>query len=343
MMRLPPFRYRAPDSLQEACRILADDPDGTRILAGGTDLIPNLKRGHQQAGTLLALRRVRGLRERAGDGGSETRIGGLLTLAAIADEPTLAPYAGFVGAARSVASPLVRNMGTIGGNLCLDTRCTYYNQSAEWRQAIDYCMKEAGSVCWVAPGSPRCWAISASDTAPILIAMGARVVLHSVRGERAIALSGMYRDDGIRYLAKERDEILTDVLLPPVAGLRTTTWKLRRRGSIDFPVLVVGAAVRRDDRGRILEARLALGAVASAPLLVAEATTGLVGGPGDEASVLRIAAAAERLATPLDNTDFTLQWRRRMVRTYVEGALREVLGLPLRPRPPRENRSAIRV
>jgi 4-hydroxybenzoyl-CoA reductase subunit beta len=223
-------------------------------------------------------------------------------------------------------------MGTIGGNVCVDTRCTYYNQTEEWRRSIDYCMKEQGSVCWVAPSSPRCWAHSASDSAPMLAALGARVRLVSAAGERELALADLYRDDGIDYLNKRPEEILTAIELPAESAAgqcRSSFWKLRRRGSIDFAVLSAAAAVWTDDGGRVTAARVVLGAVASHPVAATATAEALVGG---ELTAERIAAAAKlarKHATPMDNTDFQAQWRGAVVVKYVEAALRECAGLPV--------------
>src|SRR4029079_6895286 len=181
-----------------------------------------------------------------------------------------------------ISSPPLRHMGTLGGNLCLDTRCTYYDQTEEWRRSIGYCLKEEGTVCWVAPGSERCLAHAASDSAPMLSALGARVTLVSQAGERAIPVEALYRDDGIRYLAKRPDEILTGVLLPKESdalACRSSFWKLRRRGSIDFAVLSAAAAVWTAPTGEVLKARIYLGAVASAPLAAEEAAQSLLGKP----------------------------------------------------------------
>jgi 4-hydroxybenzoyl-CoA reductase subunit beta len=224
-------------------------------------------------------------------------------------------------------------MGTIGGNLCLDTRCNYYDQNWEWRKAIDFCMKaprgEAqatrdGGICWVAPQSPRCWAVSSTDTAPALVALGARVTLRSAAGERTIPLADLYADDGMAYLTKKPDEILTAVHLPPVATLRSTYWKLRRRGSFDFPVLGVAAAVRLGTGGVVEEARVVLGAVASHPVTVD--TSSLLGKPLGDDAVEAFADEASKLAKPLDNTDFALGWRKRVARAYLTGTLRELRG-----------------
>src|SRR5262249_23670158 len=157
------------------------------------------------------------------------------------------------------------NMGTIGGNLCLDTRCNYYDQNYEWRKAIDFCMKKDGETCWVATSSPKCLAVSSTDTAPALIALGADVTLVSAEGPRRLPLTDLTANDGIRYLTRLPTEILTTVHVPNLEGWRSTYWKVRRRGAFDFPVLSVAAAARFDAGGAVIDARIVLGAVASRP------------------------------------------------------------------------------
>jgi 4-hydroxybenzoyl-CoA reductase subunit beta len=251
------------------------------------------------------------------------------TLAEIAGDARLATaYPALARAAGSVSTVHLRNMGTLGGNLCLDTRCNYYDQNYEWREALGFCKKKDGDICWVATASPRCWAVSSSDTAPVMVALQAQVRLVSARGERLIPVEALYRNDGIDYLAKQPDEILTEVVLPPGEGLQTTYWKLRRRGSFDFPILGVAVALERDN-GAVRQARIVLGAVTSAPLMVPEASALLAGQVLTAELVDRVAVAARRAARPLDNTDLTTPWRRRMVEVYVRRALRELAGLPI--------------
>jgi 4-hydroxybenzoyl-CoA reductase subunit beta len=233
---------------------------------------------------------------------------------------------------------VLRNMGTIGGNLCLDTRCNYLNQTEEWRRSIDYCMKAAGTVCWVAPGSPRCWAVSASDAAPMLAALDAEVRLMSAAGERTLPLLALYRDDGIDYLAKRADEILTAVEVPAASAApacRAAFWKLRRRGSIDFAALSVAVALWVDAGGAVERARIVLGSVGSYPILAADAAASLHGAVPSPEAIAAAARAARAAATPLDNTDFHTAWRGAMVERYVEAALREAAGLPVDRQPPR--------
>ena len=331
MLRLPPFRFRAPRSIPDAAAILAAEGDGARLVAGGTDLWPNMKRRHQSAETVVSLMSVPELGTVEGDGDG-LRVGATALLSDIAAHPLVRErFPALARAVMSISSPPLRNLGTLGGNLCLDTRCTYYNQMEHWRQSIDGCMKEEGSVCWVAPSSPRCWAHSASDSAPMLIALGARLRLASAEGERELAVADLFRDDGIDYLAKRRDEILVEITVPGSAdtnSCKSAFWKLRRRGSIDFAVLSVAAALRVDGGGVVEEARLCLGAVASRPLVASAAAEALVGKPlGDEEAIAEAARRARKAATPMDNTDFQTQWRGRMVEVYTAAALRECAGL----------------
>jgi 4-hydroxybenzoyl-CoA reductase subunit beta len=214
-------------------------------------------------------------------------------------------------------------MGTFGGNLCLDTRCNYYNQSYEWRKAIDFCMKKDGEICWVAPSSSRCWAVNSSDTAPVVVALDAQLTLVGPEGDRVIPAREFYRNDGIEYLNKRSEEILTEVHLPPPDGWDATYWKLRRRGSFDFPVLGVAAWIRWDG-AVVVDARIVLGAVASCPVEMTDAASKIVGSRLENAAITAAAEAAFKPAKPMDNTDFGLAWRKQMTRSYVSGALTQL-------------------
>jgi 4-hydroxybenzoyl-CoA reductase subunit beta len=330
MMRLPRFRFHAPRSAAEAATILAAEGPEAMLLAGGTDLLPNMKRRQQVPGTLVGLREISDLKRI--ENGNGLRLGAGLTLTEIVREPRVREqYPGLWQAAVQVATQHLRNMGTLGGNLCLDTRCNYYDQNYEWRKAIDFCMKKDGETCWVAPASKRCLAVSSTDTAPALAALGARVVLLSDHdGERTIPLAELYEDDGIRYLNRRPDEILTDVLLDPSGGWSSAYWKLRRRGSFDFPVLSVAVAVRRSASGGVEEARIALGAVASRPVICTEAAATLVGSELSDPVIDEAATLAAKKAKPMDNTDFQLHWRKRVAREIVALALRDVRGDDMR-------------
>ncbi|MEK7386871.1 MAG: FAD binding domain-containing protein, partial [candidate division NC10 bacterium] len=229
----------------------------------------------------------------------------------------------------------LRNMGTLGCNVCVDTRCNYYIQSYEWRKAVGFCMKKDGDICLVAPRSARCWAVSSSDTAPVLWSLGARVRLVAASGERTVPVSALYQDDGIAYLAKQPGEILAEVLLPPADGWKSAYLKLRRRGSIDFPVLGVAVALRLEG-ARVGEARIVLGAVASTPRPAAEAAAALAGERLTPELIARVADLAAGPSKPLDNTDFTHPYRKKMTRVFVARALRAIAGLDGAGRPVEE-------
>ncbi|MCI0343297.1 MAG: FAD binding domain-containing protein [Planctomycetales bacterium] len=324
MMRLPKFRYLQPRTAADAVQAAADaGPEGMYV-AGGTDLYPNMKRRHQTPRVVVGLRRVRELRAKSGSPTAGLTLGPNLTLTEVSRDPDVRKaYPALARACLLISTPILQNMGTIGGNLLLDTRCNYYNQNQEWRKAIHFCMKKDGDTCWVAPGSPRCWAVNSSDGAPVAIALGARLAFLGPDGERTVSAEDLYRDDGIAYAAKKPEELLLRIELPPVDGWRATYQKLRRRGSFDFPVLGVAAAVRRDG-DRVAEARVVLGAVASRPYRSREAEAALVGRTLDDTSIAAAAEAAFKPAKPMDNTDFGLAWRKEMVRQYVIRALREL-------------------
>jgi 4-hydroxybenzoyl-CoA reductase subunit beta len=331
MMRLPSFEFRAPREVSAAAALLAASPDDTMVLGGGTDLLPNMKRRQQTPRVLVSLRHIDELRHvNAGDEAT-TVVGAGVTLSALVANPGIRESCrGLWQAAAQVATPHLRNMGTIGGNLCLDTRCTYYDQSAEWRKAIGYCMKKDGDTCWVATSSPKCLAVSSTDTAPALMAIGARVRLVSAAGERTIAVEDLFHNDGMRYLTRRPDEILTEVIVPDQAGWTSRYWKVRRRGSFDFPTAAVAVAIRRDAAGVVMAARVALGAVSSRPLASSKAAGLLVGHPLTDDRIAAAAEAAYELAKPMDNTDFTLVWRKRMVRALAGYALRDARGDDMR-------------
>jgi len=313
MMRLPWFEYRAPKSVAEAARILAGEGANAMLIAGGTDLLPNMKRRQMAPKVLISLS---GIEELRSNGKS---YGAGMTLTQIVNSN--APKA-LRQAAHQVATVHLRNMGTLGGNLCLDTRCNYYNQNYEWRKAIDFCLKKDGEICWVATASKRCVAMSSTDCAPALLALGARLKLVSSKGEREIAIEDFYNNDGIDYLKRQPDEILTEVHVPKDSG--STYWKLRRRGAFDFPVLGVAAAKSGDG------VRIALGAVASRPFLVEKAGELLKGKSLTDEVIDAAAKLVASRAKPMDNADLDLYWRKGVAAEFVGYALRELRGDDMR-------------
>src|SRR5713226_5418833 len=304
-----------------------------------------MKRRQQTPRTVISVMRLPELNQITGDGSQGLGIGASVTLTDICENEIIKrDYPVIASAARTISTPILRNMGTIGGNLLLDTRCNYYDQNYEWRKGINFCLKKDGDVCWVAPGSSKCWAVQSSDLVPVMVAIGAKFRLVSTLGERMIDAAGFYNDDGIDYLKKRPDELLVDIHLPPTNGWRASYQKLRRRGAFDFPVLGVAAYVRYEatlngalPHGRatalrasdriITDAKIVLGGIAPSPIEVNEAAQALIGQPFDDDHIQAAAEAAYVKARPLDNTDFVMNWRKQMARQYTLRALEELQGL----------------
>jgi 4-hydroxybenzoyl-CoA reductase subunit beta len=313
MMRLPWFEHRAPKTVAEAARILAGEGPDAMLIAGGTDLLPNMKRRQMAPKVLVSIGAIESLKA------NRSVYGAGLTLTQIVNSQ--APTA-LRQAAHQVATVHLRNMGTLGGNLCLDTRCNYYNQNYEWRKAIDFCLKKDGDVCWVATASKRCVAASSTDCAPALIALGAKVKLVSSQGEREVPLEALYNNDGIDYLKRRPEEILTEIQV--CNNLGSTYWKLRRRGAFDFPVLGVAAAKTQEG------VRIALGAVASRPSLVDKANAFLQGRELTDEVIDEAAKLVASRAKPMDNADLDLYWRKDVAAEFARYALRELRGDDMR-------------
>jgi 4-hydroxybenzoyl-CoA reductase subunit beta len=285
-----------------------------------------MKRRHQTPKTLVALRRVIDVRGLAWHADGSVTIGAGETLRRLERDAGLRErLPALAQAIRSISTPILRNMGTIGGNVCLDTRCNYYNQNYEWRRAIHFCLKCEGDTCWVAPSSPRCWAVNSSDSVPALIALGARARLVGPHGVRELPVAALFKNDGIDYLAKAKEEVLTHLVVPAQDGARSAYRKVRRRGAFDFPVL--GAAVRvRLDAGRVAAANVVLNAVGSSPVVCSEAEQALLGRALTDDVVAEAAEKAARHAKPLDNTDHLHTWRKKMVSVEVRRALTSLRG-----------------
>src|SRR6266568_5527341 len=322
MLRLPPFRYLAPGTIEQATQMLAQEGEQAMLVAGGTDLYPNMKHRQFTPPVLIGLRGIVALKHISGSPEQGMRVGAGVTLTTLANHPAfIEHYAALATASGSVSTPQLRNMGTIGGNLLLDTRCNYYNQTEFWRHSIDYCMKKDGDICLVAPGSPRCWAISSADTAPVLVSLDAQVRLVSVRGERLVAVRKLFRDDGMYPYTRASDEILSEIILPPADGWRSVYLKLRRRGSFDFPILGVAIALRFADDGTVAGARITLGAVASHPVEATEAASLLLRHRLTPEIIHEVATLAAKRAKPLDNADLTINYRKQVTPIYIRRAL----------------------
>ncbi len=333
MLRLPTqFTYHRPKTVAEAVKIAADHGPDSMYVAGGTDLYPNMKRRQQQPKHVISLVGIEELHARSGDAKSGITLGAMTTLSEIEHDAELNEnYGAVTTAAESISTPLLRNMGTIGGNLLLDTRCNYYDQNYEWRESINFCMKCDGEICWVAPSSPRCWAVQSSDSVPIVTALGAEVTLVGPEGERRIVASDLYKDDGIDYTHKKPGEILTSVHLPAVNGWRASYRKLRRRDSFDFPVLGIGAALWFDG-DTVTRADIRIGGAGSYAIEAAktvEMITGQTLKKGDAATDELLRTAAQEAFKPtraMDNTDHEASWRKKMAPIFVRRAIEDCLA-----------------
>ena len=304
---------------------MGDAGPTAQFVAGGTDLYPNMKRRQQVPKTVISVMRLGELNQISGDGRHGLRIGASVTLTDICENPIVNnDYPVIARATRTISTPILRNMGTIGGNLLLDTRCNYYDQNYEWRKGINFCLKKDGDVCWVAPGSSKCWAVQSSDLVPVMVAIGAKLRFRSTLGERVVDAAGLYNDDGIEYLHKRPDELLVSIDLPPTNGWRASYQKLRRRGAFDFPVLGVAAYVKQE-RGVVSDAKVVLGGIAPSPVDIKDAAKVLIGKSFNSDQIHAAAEAAYVKARPLDNTDFVYQWRKQMARQYTLRALNELV------------------
>jgi 4-hydroxybenzoyl-CoA reductase subunit beta len=324
-MRLPKFEHLQPESLEEALSLLSEGGEEAKVIAGGTDLLVSMKHRLLTPRYLLNLKGL-GL-DFIEEGKEGLRIGALTRLTTIIKSPlvwerfpVLAQAGGYVSA------PPLQNMGTLGGNLCLNTRCFFYNQSQFWRQARPPCFKTGGEMCHVVKGGDHCYSVYQGDLAPVLMALEARVKLAQKGSEQVIPLSDLYTGRGEEPMALEAEEILTEVEIPAPAG----SWggdyqKLRYRGAMDFPLVGVAAVLHRNG-GSCARARVVLTAVASAPVVVEEASELLEGQKPDEGVIARAAEAAYEVAHPVANVGSTPLYRRKMVRAMAKRAIANAWG-----------------
>jgi 4-hydroxybenzoyl-CoA reductase subunit beta len=326
MHALPEFTLQRPASLVEAAALLAAEP-AARLVAGGTDLLPNLRRGLERPPVLVDLSGVAGFDDvqEAADG--SISLGAGLTLAALTKNATIASrLPALAEAAHAAAGPGHRSAATLGGNLCQDTRCVFYNQSEWWRRSNNFCLKRGGDTCHVAPQGARCHAAFSGDLAPVLLALGAQVELQSARGQRWPPLADLYRDDGAAHLTLEPGELLARVRVPAAApGLVCGYRKSRVRGSLDFPLAAVAVALAVE-RGRVVSLAVGLSGTNSHPLLLAG--TGELAGEGvDEALVKRVGKLVQQQVSPMRSTATPSNYRRQVATVLTQRLLRELAGI----------------
>jgi 4-hydroxybenzoyl-CoA reductase subunit beta len=329
MNRMPEFRLQRPATYAEAATLLAAEP-GARLLAGGTDLVPGLRRGLESPPVLVDLGGVQG-RAEIEFGADALMLGAGVTLAQLAADARLTGRWQAIGeAARAAAGPGHRTVATLGGNLCLDTRCVFYNQGEWWRRANGYCLKRGGDTCHVAPQGRHCHAAFSGDLAPALIALGAETEWLSCRGARRLALADCYRDDGAAPLTLERDEVLVQVRVPaPEAAGVSGYRKARARGAMDFALAGVACALGMSD-GMIAVLRIALTGTNSQPLLL-QGTEALLGRPLDDAGLAALGKLVQKQVSPMRTTVTQSNYRRLVAAVLAQRLLRELAGAPEKP------------
>jgi 4-hydroxybenzoyl-CoA reductase subunit beta len=324
-MSLSEFQLVRPRTVTDAVALLHDHAGegarATRILAGGTDLLPSMRQKLFEPEYVLDLRQInelKGIRQT----GQGIEIGALTTLREIENSPILTKqYPVLTQAAKTVASPLLRNMGTIGGNICLDTRCLWYNQSLAWRKSCGFCIKKDGDLCHVAPGGSKCWAAFSGDTPPALLCLDAEIEIASSSTTRRIPLREFYTGEGDNHRKLQQNELLTKIILPhSSSGYRGTYRKLRVRGSIDYPLAGVAVAVKRSN-GHIEDIQIALTAVNPAPTLVKGLDGLFKNGTLDDQTAEHAGELAARTAKPLTTSALTPEYRREMIRLFTKRAL----------------------
>jgi 4-hydroxybenzoyl-CoA reductase subunit beta len=325
VLRLHEYEYHRPGSVEEAAGLLAAHPGRARLIAGGTDLMPNMKHGLFTPDHVIAIRQIpalHGIEERDG----ELVIGAAETLSAIAgDAGVRRRFPSLADAAGSVAGPQLRNMGTIGGNLCLDTRCTYYNQTYFWRSALGFCLKKDGDVCHVTKVGRKCVAAHSADTPPVLITLGAVVDLVSTEATRTVSVADFFVADGIENTVRGWNEIVARVRIPlPPPSLRMAFRKVRQRNAIDFPLLNLAVAADIDETGTTGDIRIVVSALGSRPRVISGLDRVAVGRPLDADTIDAIADRAFQQCHPLTSIIVDPDWRRAMVPVQVRRALADL-------------------
>jgi 4-hydroxybenzoyl-CoA reductase subunit beta len=325
MLRLHPYTYHRPTTLEHALELLGEHGDDAIPIAGGTDLVPNMKHGLFTPGHLVALRSVQEMRG-VDVGPDEIRIGACESLDAVAThEGVIEVLPALARAAGLVSGPQLRRMGTLGGNVCLDTRCTYYNQTRFWRKALGYCLKKEGDACHVVKGGTRCVAAHSADTPPVLMVLDAELDIAGPDGERTVSINRFFTSDGVWNRTLESGELLVSIRIPrPSASTRMAFQKLRARNAIDFPLANLAVSVALDDDSTITELRMVASGLGSYPRKVGKVEAAALGNPLESDVIDAIAEQAFRQCHPLANMTVDPEWRRAMIPVLVRRALNEI-------------------
>jgi 4-hydroxybenzoyl-CoA reductase subunit beta len=325
MLRMAPFRHHRPETVAQALELMGEHGGRAMYVAGGTDVVPNMKHRLFEPEHLIALKAVdelRGIRIE----GDVLRLGAAETLTSVARHSEVREcFPALADAAGHVAGPQLRNMGTIGGNLCLDTRCTYYNQTEFWRGALGFCLKKDGDVCHVTKVGKKCVAAHSADTPPVLMTLGAGAVIEGPGGRREVPVADFFVADGIQNTVRTSDEIVTEIRIPLAASSQRQAYeKLRQRHAIDFPLLTVAVAADIDGEGTVRAIDGVVTALGSRPRALAGWSDTASGERLDDALIEELAARAHKQCHPLENIIVDPEWRRAMVPVYVKRALERI-------------------
>jgi 4-hydroxybenzoyl-CoA reductase subunit beta len=327
MLTLPPFVFHAPTTVAQALGLLAAHGSKAKIIAGGTDLLPNMKHRLFTPEHVIGLAEVSELREMREEADALC-LGPMITLADLARDPRIEQlFPSLKMALTQIAGPQLREMGTLGGNLCLDTRCVYYNQTLFWRKSLGYCLKKDGTVCHVVKSGKNCVAAASNDSAPVLMTLDASVRLASPRGERTLKLEEFYVADGIANTVIAADELLVEIRIPkPVKRAIAGYQKLRIRAAIDYPALSVAVAAQLDAAGKIEAVRMVVSALAARPHPV-KRLEAFEGRALDETTIRELGAVAHKQCHPLTNINVDPGWRREMIPVFVRRAWAAALAI----------------
>ena len=328
MVRLPKFEYFEPDSLDEVFSVLARHQGEVGVVAGGTEQYVQMKQRIRTPRYLVTLKAIPGLDDVQYSPQEGLKIGPLASLESIESSPDVVKYYPGLGqAAGLVASPAIRNVGTIGGNVCLDTRCWYYNQSHNWRKSLSPCYKRGGDVCYVAKGGDHCYALCMSDTAPMLMALGATLVLRREGGQRKVALRDFFNNNGEKVNRLEPGEILTEIRVPPVLPRTGSVYiKYAVRKSIDFPVMGVAAVLTLEQKNEeCTEACVVVGGVASAPVVVQGVGEAVKGQEPGDGMMEEIANLTSKSVHPATHMKFSGRYKKKVAPVFVKRAMKAAL------------------
>lgn len=322
MLRLPKFELAEPSTVTEAVELLATHGDRARLMAGGTDLMPNMKHEIESPEFVIGLWNIpdiKGICETDED----IRVGATTTIHELAENALIAElFPSLQDACQHIAGPQLRRMGTIGGNVCLDTRCVYINQTYFWRQSLGFCLKKDGSVCHVVSGGRRCVAAASNDSGPVLMTLGAKLKFVSKDGDRIVPIDEFYDTDGVFNQKRSRTELLTEIIIPkPQPNTKSSYAKLRTRAAIDYPELGVAVLARLDDNQKIEHVDICVTALGAKPIRIKNLTNLVQGKNLDAESIDKLSEAAFKRCKPLKNIASDPSYRRDMVPVYVKRAL----------------------